>query len=155
MLNVLAGQIIATVEVKTRVSANRIATAEQVAAKYQQDSDPILCTVEDDVWNDVVDNDHSTQILVQLSDLKLKYCIYIFGQPVVRGSMGRIIYTVIGKLQLDNLLQFVDKMQDTFEGILNPFFTSATLDKMVNQLPEGMTESNKKILETHWIFLAI
>jgi hypothetical protein len=33
VLNVLAGQVIATVEVKTRVSADQIASAEQIAAK--------------------------------------------------------------------------------------------------------------------------
>jgi hypothetical protein len=32
-LNVLAGQVIATVEVKTRVSADQIVSAEQIAAK--------------------------------------------------------------------------------------------------------------------------
>ncbi len=66
--------------------------------------------------------------------------------------MGCIIYVVIGKLQLDDLLLFVDKMHDTFEDILSPFFTSGTLDEMVNLLPDGMTEINIKILETHWMF---
>jgi len=45
--------------------------------------------------------------------------------------MGHFIYTVIGKLQLDDLLQLVDKMRDTFEDMLNSFFTSGTLDKVV------------------------
>jgi hypothetical protein len=39
---------------KIRVSPEKIAAAEQVATKYQQDSDPILCIVVDDVWNEVV-----------------------------------------------------------------------------------------------------
>jgi hypothetical protein len=152
VLNVSAGQVLATVEVKTRVSTDQIASAEQLAAKYVEDSGPILCTVGDDVWKEVVDKDHSTQIMVQLSVLKLKYCIYIVGQAGVRGAMGRIIYVVIGTLQLDDLLQFVDKMRDTFEDILNPFFTSGTLDEMVKLLPDGMMESNIKILETCWMF---
>jgi hypothetical protein len=152
VLNVLAGQVLATVEVKTRVSADRIVSAEQLAAKYVEDSGPILCTVGDDVWKEVVDKDHSTQIMMQLSVLKLKYCIYIDGQAGVRGAMGRMIHVVIGKLQLDDLLQFVDKMHDTFEDILNPFFTSGTLDEMVKLLPDGMMESNTNILETCWMF---
>jgi hypothetical protein len=137
VLNVSAGQVIATVEVKTRVLADRIASAEQVAAKYAEDSGPILCTVGDDVWKEVVDKDHSMQIMVQLSVLKFKCCIYIVGQAGVRGAMGCIIYVVIGKLQLYVLLQFVDKMRDTFEDILNPFFTSGTLDEMVKLLTDG------------------
>jgi hypothetical protein len=79
VLNLLAGQVLATVEVKTRVSADWIASAEQLAAKYVQDSGPFLCTVGDDVWKEVVDKDHSMQIVVQLSVLKLKYCICIVG----------------------------------------------------------------------------
>ena len=102
-----------------------------------QDSDLILRTIGDDVWKEVIDKDHSTQIMVQLSVLKLKYCIYIVGQPGIRGAMGRIIYTVIGNSQLDDLLQFVDKMKDTLKGILNPFFTSGTLNKMVKLLPDA------------------
>jgi hypothetical protein len=75
VLKVLAGQVIATVKVKTRASADQIASAEQVAAKYVEDSGLILCTIGDDVWKEVVDKDHLTQIMVQLSVLKLRYCI--------------------------------------------------------------------------------
>jgi len=153
VLNVSAGQVLATVEVKTRVSTDQIASAEQLAAKYVEDSGPILCTVGDDVWKEVVDKDHSTQIMVQLSVLKLKYCIYIVGQAGVRGAIGHIIYVVIRKLQSNDLLLFVDKMRDMFEDILNPFF-SGTLDEMVKLLPDGMTESNKKILKTSWMFFS-
>jgi len=38
----------------SQVSPEKNAAAEQVATKYQQDSDPILCIVVDDVWNEVV-----------------------------------------------------------------------------------------------------
>jgi hypothetical protein len=50
------------------------------------------------VWNEVVDKQHSTHILVQLIILKVKDCIYLVGQPESRGSTGCIIYAVIGKL---------------------------------------------------------
>ncbi len=105
------------------------------------------------MWKEVVDKDHWTQIMVKLSVLKLRYCIYIVGQAGVRGAMGHIIYVVIGKLQLNDLLLFVDKMRDMFEDILNPFF-SGTLDEMVKLLPDGMTESNLKILKTRWMFFS-
>ena len=89
------------------------------------------------MWKEAVDKDHWTQIMVKLSVFELRYCIYIVGQAGVRGAMGRIIYVLIGTLQLDELLQFVDKMRDTFEDILNPFFTSGTLDEMVKLLTDG------------------
>jgi hypothetical protein len=105
------------------------------------------------VWKEVVDKDHRKQIMVKLSVLKLRYCIYIVGQAGVRGAIGHIIYVVIRKLQSNDLLLFVDKMRDMFEDILNPFF-SGTLDEMVKLLPDGMTESNKKILKTSWMFFS-
>jgi hypothetical protein len=50
----------------------RIAVAAGNAAKYLQGTYPILCTIGDYVWNDVVDKDYSTQIMVQQSVAKVK-----------------------------------------------------------------------------------
>jgi hypothetical protein len=85
---------------------------------------------------------------VQLSVLKVKYCIYLVGQPGSRASTGHIIYTVIGKLEYNYLMEFLDRMWFTFEDILNPFFTCETLDDMVKHLPKDMMGSTKKAIET-------
>ncbi len=104
------------------------------------------------MWNKVVDKDHSTQIFMQLGVLKVKSCIYLLGQPSSRGSTGRILYTGIGKLEYNYLMEFLDRMQITFEDILSPFFTCETLDDMVKHLLKDMVDSTKKVIETRWIF---
>jgi hypothetical protein len=53
---------------------------------------------------------------------------------------------------MDYLMQFQDRMRSTFEDLLNPFFTSETLDDMVHQLPRDMMDSTRKIFETWCIF---
>jgi hypothetical protein len=82
---------------------------------------------------------------VQPSVLKVKYYVYLVGQPGSWGCTG----CIIGKLESNYLMEFLDRMQLTFEVIMNPYFTCQSLEDMVKQ---DMMDSTKKVIETHWIF---
>jgi hypothetical protein len=55
---------IAPVEVKTRVAPDRILEAERIAQEYNHKV--ISCDVGDEVWNQCVEPEHSTQVLMQM-----------------------------------------------------------------------------------------
>ena len=52
---------VAVVEVKTRVSMEKIAEAERIATRYNKKV--IQCNFGDEVWLDCVEKDHSNQIM--------------------------------------------------------------------------------------------
>jgi hypothetical protein len=141
---------LATVEVKTRVSLERISVAEQLAEKHQHKW--IFCVVGDDVWNEVVDKDHSVQIMVQLSNMKLNFCVYLVGQAGTRGASGRIIYTVLGGCTVDYMTSFITTVRDKFEEILLPFFNSENTKDLVDNLPQNISYKSKEIIESRWNF---
>jgi hypothetical protein len=83
VLRISSGNYLAIIEVKTRVSVERIISViECITEKHQHKR--IFCTIGDNVWNKVVDKDHSVQIMVQLSIMKLNFCVYLVGQAGTR-----------------------------------------------------------------------
>jgi hypothetical protein len=62
--------IVASIEIKTRVSTERIQQPEEIAAKYQHKL--IVCEIGDETWEECVDSEHSTQVLLQLWVMRLQ-----------------------------------------------------------------------------------
>ncbi len=118
--------------------------------KYQHKR--IFCTIGDDVWSEVVDKDHSVQIMVQLCVMKINYCVYLVGQAGTRGASGWILYTVIGKCTMEYMTNFMSTVRDKFEAVLLPFFNSENVKELLEKLPETTSERNKKKIESRWLF---
>ncbi len=150
VLKTSSGNYMATVEVKTRVLLERISIAECIAEKYQHKG--FFCTIGDDIWSEVVDKDHSIQIMVQLSILKINYCVYLVGQAGTGGASGRILYTVIGKSTMEYMTNFMSTVRDKFDAALVPFSNSENAKDLLEKLPESTSELNEKIVESRWLF---
>ncbi len=150
VLKMSSGNYVATVEVKSRVSLERISIAEHIAEKYQHKQ--IFCTIGYDVWVEVDDKDHSIQIMVQLGILKINYCVYLVGQAGTRGASGWILYTVIGKCTTEYMTYIMSTVRDKFEAVLLPFFNSEKAKDLLEKLPKSTSERNKKIIERRWLF---
>jgi hypothetical protein len=58
-------KVLATVEVKSRVSPQRIAAAERIAQQY--DNKLISCGLDSDNVEEVMDKEHAPQIMIQMS----------------------------------------------------------------------------------------
>jgi hypothetical protein len=144
------GNYVAAVEVKTRVSLERIPIAENIAEKYQHKL--IFCTVGHDVWSKVVEKDHSILIMSQLSVLKINYCVYLVGLAGTRGASGRILYTVLRKCTMECKTNFISTVRDKFEAVLLPFFNSENAKNLLEKLPKNTSEWNKIIIESRWLF---
>jgi hypothetical protein len=56
--------VVASIEIKTRVAVERIQHAEEIAAKYHHKL--IVCDIGDDTWKECIEEEHSTQVLLQL-----------------------------------------------------------------------------------------
>jgi hypothetical protein len=83
---------VAVVEVKTRVSLDKIAEADRIAKKYQHKT--IFCNIDDDTWKECVEQEHSNQVMVQMLVTGLNHCCYIVAKPGSSGGKGRPIYMV-------------------------------------------------------------
>ena len=70
----------------------------------------------------MVDKDHSIQIMVQLSVIKLNYCVYLVGQAGTRGVFGWLLYTMIGRCTVDYMASFIMTVRDQFKGITSTIF---------------------------------
>ena len=84
---------VAVVEVKTRVSLEKIAKAERIAMKYNHQV--IQYNFGDEVWFECVGKDHSNQIMCQILVTGFKYCMYIVAEPGTAGAKGKAIYTSV------------------------------------------------------------
>jgi hypothetical protein len=67
---------VTVVEVKTRVSLEKIAKDKRIAKKYS--NRVIQGNFCDEAWLDCVEKDHSNQIMCQILVTGFKYCMYIF-----------------------------------------------------------------------------
>jgi len=130
----VTGLIVASMEVKTRVAAEQVDEAQQIAAKYQHKL--ITCEIGDDVWNECVEKEHSTQVILQLWVMKLQNAFYIMGLPGISTSFGKIVYIVMGHLTLAYANSFFDQYLECIEQFLLPLYKSATIDKALQVLPE-------------------
>lgn len=71
------GDKLAVVEVKTRVSLELIAKAEEIIEKHN--NKVFVCLLDDDGWKEVADKDHQAQVMVQMAVLQFSHCIYVVG----------------------------------------------------------------------------
>ena len=143
------GRRLAVVEIKTRVSHERIAKAEEIAEKHN--NKVIMCTIDDDDWKEVIEKDHQAQLLVQMAVLEFQHCVYVVGQAGTRGVSGRIIYTVIARAPEGVVDQFTALLTNTFEPLLSPFFANSNISQVLQQLPKELSDDVKRIIETRWI----
>jgi hypothetical protein len=61
--------VVASIEIKTRVSTEQIQQAEEIAAKYQHKL--IVCEIGDETWKKCIEEEHLTQVLLQLWVMRL------------------------------------------------------------------------------------
>ncbi len=73
------------VEVKTRVSPEKIAEALRIAKKHN--NAVIFTDFEGDVWKKCVEQDHRNQIMVQLIVTGFKHCCYIVSRAGSEGAL--------------------------------------------------------------------
>jgi hypothetical protein len=90
--------VVASIEIKTRVSLEQIQQAEEIAAKYHHKL--IVCDIRDETWKECIEEVHSTQMLLQLWVLRLQLAFYIFATPGSSNSNRKITYIVMGNLTL-------------------------------------------------------
>ncbi len=102
-------QQLAVVEVKTRVSLEKIAEAELIAKKYG--GKVIHCNCGDEAWVECVENDHSNQIICQVLVTGLKYCVYIVARPGTTGGKGKPVYMVFGTVEPDQFFAFLSYLK--------------------------------------------
>ncbi len=80
---------LAVVDVKTRVSPEKIAQTDRIAKKYNQSA--FICDYGDDTWNEYIEEDHSHQLLVQRMVTGMNYCHNIVSRAGTVRSKGRAI----------------------------------------------------------------
>jgi hypothetical protein len=141
---------IATVEVKTRVSMDRIAEAERIAQKYNMKN--ITCRIGDEVWVECVEAEHSTQIMIQLCVVRCFYAVYVVAQPGTNTGYGRIIYTVFGECTVEYGDEFTARYFPTLGQLLLPFYTATTTDEVVEALPNDLNKDLVNVVATRWPF---
>jgi len=61
--------VVAPIEIKTRVSTKQIQQAEEIAAKYQHKL--IVSEIGDETWKKCIEEEHLTQVLLQLWVMRL------------------------------------------------------------------------------------
>jgi len=81
-------KVLATIEVKTRVSPEGVAEAERIAACWSHKM--IVCILGTDNIEDITDKEHATQVMIQMATCNLNWAIYIVGQPGTSNTHGRI-----------------------------------------------------------------
>jgi hypothetical protein len=136
--------------VKTKVSLERIAMAEEIAARYNNNN--IICEIGHETWMDCVEQSHHIQCMVQCIVLNIKWCVYIIGQPGARGRGGDIIYIVFGKMHKTYANDLVQHMANKVENLLMPFYSSITVDEMLDQLPNGLSNEKRNSIRSRWPF---
>jgi hypothetical protein len=143
-------EILAVVEIKTRVSHQKIAAAERVLARYN--STWIEAEIGDDVWNECIEKDHQYQLLVQMVVTNSAYCCYVVGKAGFEGSDGRIIYIVGCTAKEEVMEAFMSSLSQRCNEILSPFYTSVDVETVLSSLPEELAEETKDIIRTRWPF---
>jgi len=63
-------KVVASIEIKTRVSTEWIQQAEEIAAKYQHKL--IVCEIGDETWKECVEEEHFTLLLHQAAVLPME-----------------------------------------------------------------------------------
>ncbi len=137
--------LLAPVEIKTKVSHERIAKAEAIAARHNT----LLthCFVDDKIWNDCVEPDHRNQLMLQMFVLKLT-----LGKAGLPCSDGRILYIIFAtatELQLNN---FMESVHQRCHHLLKTFYLSTSIDDVMRSLSPALSHETREIFRTRWPF---
>jgi hypothetical protein len=141
---------LAVVEVKTRVSPEKVAEADRIAKKYKEPV--IVCDYGDDIWNECIEEDHSNQLLVQMMVTGINYCHYIVSRAGTAGSKGRSIYMVSGRVTNRQLNEQYEILAEKIDHLLKPFFTSNNIDEVIAKMPRGLDANQLEVIRTRWPF---
>jgi hypothetical protein len=142
--------ILATVEIKTKVSHERIAKALAIVARHNNLF--IECCLGDENWIECVEPDHCYQLMVQMFILKVLHCCYIIGKAGFHRSDGRILCILLVSstdLQLNN---FMESLHGKCHRLLITFFSSTSIDNVMSSLPPDLSQDTKEIIRTRWPF---
>jgi hypothetical protein len=142
--------VVASIEIKTRVSLEQIQQAEEIAAKYHHKL--IVCDIRDETWKECIEEVHSTQMLLQLWVLRLQLAFYIFATPGSSNSNRKITYIVMGNLILDDANAFFDQYLDHIGRLLIPFYRMSTIAELQEALPHEMEKNTMAVITTRWPF---
>jgi hypothetical protein len=150
-------KVLAAVEVKTRVSPQRIADAEGIAARYaaRYATNTIVCIIGVNCMEDVMDKEHATQVLIQMVTLNLHYAMYLVGRPGTSNTNGRIIYKVMVYASTAALDEFIRRATATFEPVLSRFYTNDDCSDMLTTLPESLSKNEVKLIKSRWPFFTL
>jgi hypothetical protein len=110
--------------------------AESIARKYNHEL--IGCDYGDEKWNECIEADHANQMMVQMAVLRINYCLYVVARPGSTRGRGKIIYCVAASVHPKHIDAFVQKLYDKVDRILRPFFTSTTVEEVLEELPNFM-----------------
>jgi hypothetical protein len=146
-------KVLATVEVKTRVSQERIAEAERIAAAYKHKL--IICIMGQDNIEEVMDKEHATQVLIQMATCQVNWGAYIVGQPGTSNTNGRILYTVLVYATDEIIDDFMSSTINMFDSVLNPFYNSTSIDDLEQKLLATLSSDDVKLIRSRWPFFTL
>jgi hypothetical protein len=142
---------VAVVEVKTKVSIDKIAEADRIAKKYQHRT--IFCKVDDDTWKECVEQEHSNQVMVQMLVTGLNRCCYIVAKPGISGGKGRPMYMACGTNTNKHMNVYLIRfLIDKVSRVLNPFVYSNTINEVLNRVPKGLPSQQIDIINSRGPF---
>ena len=139
---------IATVEVKTRVAKEKIAAAQDIARKYNYKR--IDCNIGDEVWDECIEKEHSMQVMVQVSVLRVFLSCYIVAQPGTSAGPGRILYVVVGTVTTEYAENFLQCYVARLKDILLPLYECRNVGEVLTNLPDGLDQKTIDIVRSRW-----
>jgi hypothetical protein len=146
-------KVLATIEVKMRVSPERVAEAERIAACWNHKM--LVCLVGTDNIEDIMDKEHATQVMIQMATCNLNWAIYIEGQPGTSNTHGCIIYIAMIYASEDVMEEFLTSVMKMFETILSPFYMATNVDDLQEHLPESLTTDDVNLIRSRWPFFKL
>jgi hypothetical protein len=119
-----------------------ILTENEIAEKYRKahkttecDNKIIFCHVGDKMWTEYIPNDHTMQLMMQLTVISpAKLCCYIVATAGVRNSKGSIIYVIMAKLVKDIYHDFKKRLYDAFRKELDAFYSMKSSSELLEAL---------------------
>jgi hypothetical protein len=130
--------IVASIEIKTRVASERIKHMEPVAAKYQHML--IVCEIGDDTWNECVEAEHSTQVLLQPWVIRLQTAFYIVVTTGTTTTSGKITYIVIVWFLLSRA-NFFYQYSYHIGQLLIPFYRMSNIADLWKAFPKNLEKT--------------
>jgi hypothetical protein len=144
---------LAVVEIKTKVSHDRIANSRRIQARYN--SLWIEAEVGGEIWNDCVEAEHQTQLMVQMAVTKCSYCCYVVAKAGFEGSQGRILYIVLGKVAHEAIGEFIVTLHDCCNDLLSPFYPDMEDVHATLRFPADLAEDTVQTIISRWYFFKL